>query len=1064
MSTPDQPAPAASPVFAPEPTPAAIPLAAPAAPQARPSRWPGRLDAVLVGIVLAFAFLAGSTVARNSDLWQHLASGRLLAERQYHFGADPFAYTTEGTYWANHSWLFDLGLYSVYQTFGPQTFGGVTLVVLKALAVVALAGLMLQIRRRNTALWVPAACTAVALLTMSPRLLLQPACVSYLFLGAALWQLWQIHTAARERPLHLVGLPLLCVLWVNMDAWFLLGPALVALFWLGEVLGAAREPRNVPGWLVPLTVTVCLLNPYGYHAFTLPAELSPWVADSGLANDLRFRALFGSPWRGDNFARLAADYRLAAWAYFLLVGLGLASFGRRPQALFGWRGPVFAAFGLLAVWNARAVPFFAVVAGPITALNFQDALAARPAAARQRGGLAWRLALVAAGLGLLVATWTGWPQGPGREGRRVGWGIQPDPSLERVARTLADWRERGIFSDGERGFAFHPAVADYCAFFAPTEKGFLDHRFALFPPAVARQFEAVCRGLGGGHADEQPGWRDVLREHGVRYVVLYDPDLRRLAGLVQRLSAAGGDWALLRIDGRALVFVFRDGGTRDGGKSDQLWFDPARLAFGPQDEQARAALPAAPGQGPSRPPAPAGGWGWFRAPAPPTWEADAAALYLLDFEATAAAQARERGSELWARHAAGLAGLAAGPDALFRLASQLPSPPGLNDRPPALPLLAVRAARRAVAANPDGALAWLQLGQAYEALGRVTGEGSLDGRRPLLGMLRQAQVATALENALRRHPGLLQAHLRLAALYTERNYLDAALGHYRAALDRVRQDGPGPGEGADDFSRRLRSLEEGVEQMEQAVQDRQNEFAVRTQGLPPSDSLGRARAAVQLGLARKALDEVLLPSQDVLFGAAGARMELELLLLLGRPEEVRDKLAEPGWEQNKDKLGAYELLAPGPGGAPLVYRLPAYDWLRACQAAATGDYDLADESLRAGTRQLGVESEAVRRRYGPPLLRTLATEAGLAGASRPLLPLPVVPFRFELAGVLNLPGVMRLGQADLAVVAGLLALERGDPAAAAGHFRAALSLDQPFPGRPVALEYLGRLRRAGSTN
>ncbi|HZY89264.1 MAG TPA: hypothetical protein VFE78_30860, partial [Gemmataceae bacterium] len=637
MTTPDHPAPAASPVFAPEPPPAVIPLPPVAPVEPRPSRWPGRLDVALAGLVLVFAFLAASSVARNSDLWQHLAAGRLLAERHYQFGADPFAYTTEGSYWVNHSWLFDLSLYHFY-----QAFGGVTLVVLKALGVVALAFLLLNVRRRGTAAWPSAACTALALLAMSPRLLLQPACVSYLFLSVTLWLLWHVHTAARERPLHLVVLPLLCVLWVNMDDWFLLGPALVALFWLGEVIeavctrGPHRAPRNVPGWLVPLALAACLVNPYGYRAFTLPAELSPWLAGTGLAEDIRFRGLFGSPWRQDGYFRQAADFHLAAWAYFALVGLGLASFALNRRGLRDWRGLVFAAFGLLAAWQVRTVPFFAVVAGPITALNYQDVLARRPTPAGRRGAVVGRLALVAAGLGLLFVAWTGWPQTSAGEGRRVGWAVQPDPSLQRVAETLADWRARGMFPHDGLGFAFHPAVADYCAWFAPTEKGFLDHRFTLFSPAVLREYEEVCRGLSpapGASEDEGGDWRRVLRERGVRYLVLYDPDLRRLAGPLRNLSADGGDWALLRIDGRALVFAWRDGGANDAGRSDMLWFDPARLAFGPQDAAAGAALPAAPGEGPGRPPRPFDSWARFLRPAaPPAWESAAAALYQRQFE------------------------------------------------------------------------------------------------------------------------------------------------------------------------------------------------------------------------------------------------------------------------------------------------------------------------------------------------------------------------------------------------------------------------------------------------
>jgi len=43
---------------------------------------------------VAIAFLMGSFVARNADLWRHLATGRLVAQFQYPLGADPFSYPT----------------------------------------------------------------------------------------------------------------------------------------------------------------------------------------------------------------------------------------------------------------------------------------------------------------------------------------------------------------------------------------------------------------------------------------------------------------------------------------------------------------------------------------------------------------------------------------------------------------------------------------------------------------------------------------------------------------------------------------------------------------------------------------------------------------------------------------------------------------------------------------------------------------------------------------------------------------------------------------------------------
>ena len=68
----------------------------------------------------------------------YLATGRLLAHGEYTFGADPFAYTTEQVYWANHAWLYDLGLYRLY-----LLAGGTGLVIAKALLIAVLAWLQI---------------------------------------------------------------------------------------------------------------------------------------------------------------------------------------------------------------------------------------------------------------------------------------------------------------------------------------------------------------------------------------------------------------------------------------------------------------------------------------------------------------------------------------------------------------------------------------------------------------------------------------------------------------------------------------------------------------------------------------------------------------------------------------------------------------------------------------------------------------------------------------------------------------------------------------------------------
>src|SRR5262249_6133909 len=131
------------------------------------------------------------------------------------------------------------------------------------------------------------------LVAMSTRLSLQPATVSYLLLALALWLVRPQGEAAGVPSRPPWPLALLFLVWANVDAWFVLGLATVALVWLGQALDAARQGGHERGaWasdlgrlvLCPLALgAVCLLNPFelrallldpsGWRPFALPAEL-----------------------------------------------------------------------------------------------------------------------------------------------------------------------------------------------------------------------------------------------------------------------------------------------------------------------------------------------------------------------------------------------------------------------------------------------------------------------------------------------------------------------------------------------------------------------------------------------------------------------------------------------------------------------------------------------------------------------------------------------------------------------------------------------------------------------
>jgi hypothetical protein len=1081
----------------PEPPPVSQP-----APAATGSRRPR--SAVLPAIlVLVLAFLAGSFQARNSDFWFHLATGRLLAEAPFSFGEDPFAYTTSGAYWACHSWLYELGLYQLYEMVGDAG-----LVVLKALLVSVLAGVLLLVRRRDTGSFPCVICTALAILAMSPRLQLQPTCVSYLLLGLSFWLLWRPHekpeSSAREHkpeapargmpPLaRASGLWVLALfaLWVNLDEWFLLGPLLAALFWLGERLGGS--PRQTPGWLVPAGLAVCLLNPHTWHAFALPDELSPLTWTSGLRQDPRFGALFASPWQS-SYRRAAIDLNAAALAYYVLTILGLLSFLLRRRALVGWRLTVWFPFALLAAWHARAIPFFAVVAAPITALNWQDFLidqrrAPSPSRAARFASLAGEVLLSLSLLALIFLTWPGWLAGRAQPVRPVAWSVEAEPSLQRVAETLRDWRRDGLLSANEHVFSLSPEVARCCAWFSPGERHFFDHRFSLFS-ATARDYLEVCHALDPDSSPDSrqpPGgsWREVLRRHQVAVVVLYDRDPGRLLASLHHLAGESNDWTLLRVAGQALILGWNE--ARPGGGFRPLAFDAERLAFGPADARSQSELPLAPGWGPDRLPPVADFWDRLWRPSLiPTWESAAATVYLHYFHDSEARQQQQQLVRSLSACAASLAGLPAqragatlvalqvfssrylllpvDPSTTFLVRDQLgPFFQHLADRSPTLPLLAIRAARRAVAANPADSNAWLRLGQAYLLLRGATCERSGEGRLPPLAQLRFIQVVTALEQAVRLDPDLEVAHHELGYLYGESNALDMALEHRRAELRLSRRAGVRPGETVEEWTHRLTLLERDVAKLGEMIKASRDKYAGAARALE-GKRVEQARVLLRLGLARQAADEVLLQTPADLLGPPGIKLELEVLLSLGRADEVREILKDERMGASRHVLPFYDIAAPRTSaGTPLYsvpYSWPSYDWFRVVQTAALGSYEPARTTVRGLRAGLAAGSERMKQLRQPLERGEAELVMAVFGSPPPLQPLFAVKAlslsRQQQAALAAAERSLLAQQADLCVLEGLLALEQGETDEARSAFLEArrLGAQTPFAAAPIVGGYL----------
>lgn len=884
------------------------------------------VDVVLCVLTVILAGLLASVPVRNSDVWLHLAAGRGLLNGTYHFGADPFSHTTAGAYWVNHEWLYDVATLVLF-----RVAGGAALVWAKILVVVALAMILIRLGRAGQALWMPAVAATLAVLAIGPRLILSPMIVSYMFLACLLWCLDR--PGGEGRPVRLRDawpiVPLM-VLWVNANEWFILGPLLVAAAVLGDAVRTRGRSLTAGVVLLAASLAACLINPHHVHAFRLPSDLTMVF---GVENEA-FPALRLAPIRLEYYDT-ALGQHVSGWLVFPIAALGFMSFAVNMRAPGVWRRlPIWLILLALALVQARAVPFFAVAAAPMMARNFQEwsirrwgdlfitGAALRPAASARVMAL-----LVLAVLPVLA--WPGWLQPRPFEPR--GWVLEVDPSLRRMAETVA------ALANGPAGaprtFNLSPDAAHYLAWFGPGQAGFLDQRPGLYSAAVQADYVAVRDALNSNDAAGARQSVEVLNRHGLTFLILHEREPRRTAAVLRRSPPVLKDWTLTTLDGSVAIYQRADTGSPAHG------YEPDRLAFGPAPR-------TAPGES-NAPTAPTPDWKlpFVHTRLRPSPDRDEALLLLAHFDSQVAP--RKLASEaLWlgaqfvgAGTAPALPELAwraqladvrrslaadgndrTTPGAIVAIETLAMFTASQNQGPASELLLTIRAARRAIQADPDDETAYLALGDAYSRLGQLTAERAAAAQWFKLNRLRRAQAIGAYTEALRRDPNANAARLALASIYEGMRLSEPALQHLSEYAARARRAGPLRGETGQQFRDRIGGYHTQITGLTEMVARQRDLLASEAATMKIVD---RARRALERGLAAQALN-ILLESDLAAFDAPGLNMEMELLLLLGRANEARE------WLQ-PDHLGMI---------GELDYR-----WIRVRAMAVAGDYAAADEEL-----------------------------------------------------------------------------------------------------------------------
>jgi len=1064
------------------------------------------LEWAMVPLVLALAFMLGSFAVHNSDYWMHLATGRLIAHGDYIIGHDPFSFGTEGRYWVNHSWIYDLLLYEIWKIDST----GAVAVVLKAILLTLMAGFMLlscqpdpQSRiplgsRANPTGWLAALLVAAALIAAAPRLLLQPTVISFLFVAITFWLL--MRNLSRPASWRLpAALAMMFVLWVNLDAWFFLGPALVGLFFIGALVQqvlpgekpAGPAQLKMLGLSLVIGVLACLLNPHTWHAFTLPADLYPSQLPEAFRTDASFRYQFYSPFDHRFYSNEALGKSYSGWCYFALLALGVLSFGLNSGRL---RWPIVLTWlGMagLSTLNARAIPFFTVVAAPIAVWNFHAAIArwtlrpndqlkgeVAPAMSEPPGGvnvtpeavlsflgLTGRLLTLALGVAVVILAWPGWltPVVPSWQDRRVAWRAEPDEGLKLAAEQIQRWREEGRLPESAHGFQSHPDLVNYAAWFAPKEKGFFDYRYSFLSDR-AGDFVDVRRTLREIALDgksESPVLSEVFRKYGIRYVVFSRHDPVVMPALLHYLYLHPDEWAIWNVNGYVMIAGWRDKESQATPKDSQdnlsnLKENFVHNAFGPQT--ARIPLPTK-GQiaGDPDTPIPARtSWDNFlSAPDQVPLEAEQSNLYwLLENTATDVGVSRallvnevaQRVAEIGIHATPEWRALPATLPAEAWRRGQIPDLARIqvwyrDDEVPALAVLATRAARKGIALHPDDPISYFNLASAYDDFAR--------GSQSQLLIL--AKIAALRQGLARLTPELAKdnwvigqvhnAYPLLIRLYYSSRHVDLAVECMKKNIDFLRH-APPSNRSDEEFEQILKFLQQQLQQMQRELERNSGLYEADAQGQPVHIKIALAeRYGLTKELMRLLEDEA---GKKQLTPTDALRL-VETYLQLGQVEQAWSVLGEV-----EEKVGVEQL-------DPRSQRF--YQILRINVATIRGDFP---EAIKYMDRFIAEQEQIGNQLQWTGKMGT-GKMVSIIGAH--LLDLMVQnPFlRFHLIKETN--QMLREALAYYEQTASgyfgraLLSLEYGDNESARKYFALAVRQGVPFEGRREAQRYLELLQK-----